>query len=461
MNIPTVFLPPPVIAQINDSTTNESAIIGALLIAATLIFFTSKIWEELCAWLKLPPVLGQLVGGLILGVSALNILVFSETGSHEINHNIISLIQWSTDTDAAVATAAYKNQLIAVSEGAANLGAIALLFLIGLESDLEELLGVGTQSAMVAVMGVVLPFTLGTFGLIYLFGTPLVPAIFAGAALTATSIGITAKVLQELNQLQSKEGQIIIGAAVIDDLLGILILAVVVSLVQIGRVNLNDLAYLLLSTTLFIGGIFLFRKQLGNAFVYLTSRMKTDSGLLVVAIVFALLWASIANTIHLEAILGAFAAGIILAGTDKKHEIIEQFQPVANILSPIFFVVIGAKTDLTVLNPTNPESREGLIIAAFLILVAILGKVIAGYMTGSSKDINHLAIGVGMVPRGEVGLVFVGIGTALNILPDALTAAIVFMVIVTTFLAPLLLRVIFNKAEAKSVISTESLSANQ
>ncbi|MGB6297340.1 MAG: cation:proton antiporter [Rivularia sp. (in: cyanobacteria)] len=468
MNILTLFqaqlqlqLQPQIIAEISDSTTNESAIIGALLISTTLIFFISKIWEEICAWLKLPPVLGQLVCGIVLGVSVLNILVFTETSGHTINPNIIKLIEWSTNSDAVVATAAYKNQLIAVSEGAANLGAIALLFLIGLESDFEELVGVGNQAVAVAVTGVVLPFALGTLGLIYLFGTPFVPAIFAGAALTATSIGITAKVLQELNQLQSKEGQIIIGAAIIDDLLGILILAVVVSLVQIGTVNVNDLAYLLLSTTLFVGGVFLFRNQLGNAFVAVTSRMKSDNGLLVVAILFALLWAGIANTIDLEAILGAFVAGIILAGTDKKHEIIEQFQPIANILSPIFFVVVGAKTDLTVLNPANPQSREGLIIAAFLILVAILGKVIAGYMSGNSKDINRLAIGMGMVPRGEIGLVFVGIGTALDILPDALSAAVVLMVIATTFLAPLLLRLIFNSVEEKSVTLTESLSANQ
>ncbi|MBE7384966.1 MAG: cation:proton antiporter [Leptolyngbya sp. SIO1E4] len=417
----------------------ESVVFSALLISATIIFLTSTVWEEACAWLKLPPVLGQLMGGLLLGVSALKILVFAE-GEFAINPGVIELIRQTTATDVTSATIAYTHQLIAISEGAANLGVIALLFFIGLESDFDQLLRVGPQAAMVAGAGVILPFLLGTLGLMTLFEVAPLPAIFSGAALTATSIGITAKVLQELGHLKSKEGQIIIGAAVLDDLLGILILALVVSLVKDGTVDLAGLAYLLLTTVVFVGSVAWLRTPIGQAFEAITGRLRSENSLLIGAIIFALLVAAIANAIHLEAILGAFAAGVVLSGITQREALLEQFQPMVGVLAPVFFIVVGAKTDLSVLSPNNPESLAGLAIAAFLILVAILGKIAAGYLIPHAASVNRLAIGMGMVPRGEVGLVFVGIGASLNILSSALTAAIVLMVIATTFIAPLLLR---------------------
>lgn len=433
---------------------SESLIFSALLVCATLIFLTSKVWEEACTWLRLPPVLGQLMGGLLLGVSALKVLVFTE-GQAVINPGVIELIRWSAKADVLGASTAYTHQLIAISEGASNLGVIALLFLIGLESDFNQLLRVGSQAAVVASAGIIVPFVGGTVGLIALFGIAPLPAVFGGAALTATSIGITAKVLQELGQLQSQEGQIIIGAAVLDDLLGILLLAVVVSLAQNGTIDIANLAYLVLSTTLFVGGIAVLRTHIARAFEAVTQRLRADNGLLISAIIFALFLAAIANAIHLEAILGAFAAGIILSETPQKEKLLEQFQPVAGVLAPIFFVVVGAKTDLSVLNPANPDSLAGIAIATFLIVVAVLGKVAAGYLMPTSAPLNRLAIGVGMVPRGEVGLVFVGIGASLGILSDALTTAIVLMVIVTTFLAPILLRWIFHGVDVSAPRSSE------
>lgn len=436
---------------------SDSVIFGALLVSATVIFLTSQVWEEACAWLRLPPVLGQLIGGLVLGVSALKILVFSE-GEAAINPAVIGLIQQTTEADAAGALTAYSHQLIAISEGAANLGVVALLFLIGLESDFDSLLKVGTQAAIVACAGVVLPFVGGTAGLMTLFGTPLLPAIFGGAALTATSIGITAKVLKELGQLQSKEGQIIIGAAVLDDLLGILILALVVSLVKEGSINMAGLGWLLLSTTVFVGSVLLLRSPIARAFAALNTWLRSDNSVLVSGIVFALLMAAIANAIHLEAILGAFAAGIMLSGTDQRQQLLERFEPIAGVLAPIFFIVVGAKTDLSVLNPANPESITGLWMAAFLIVIAVLGKVGSSYLIPRSGELNRLAIGIGMVPRGEVGLVFVSIGSSIGILSDGLTAAIVLMVGVTTLLAPLMLRGLFPEKDTASPIMREPLS---
>lgn len=157
----------------------------------------------------------------------------------------------------------------------------------------------------------------------------------------------------------------------------------------------------------------------------------------------------IATAIKLEAILGAFTAGLVLAETQKCRELKNQVVPIADILVPIFFVVVSAKTDISVLNPIVPENREGLIMSSFLIVVAILGKVITGFTVFGQPEINRLAIGVGMIPRGEVGLVFAGIGSATGVLSGALDAAIIVMVILTTFLAPPLLQVVFQKAGKK------------
>lgn len=284
------------------------------------------------------------------------------------------------------------------------------------------------------------------------------PAIFGGAALTATSIGITAKVLKELGQLQSTEGQIIIGAAVLDDLLGILILALVVSLVKEGSINVAGLGWLLLSTAVYVGSVVLLRSPIARAFTTLNNWLRSDNSVLVSGIVFALLMAAIANAIHLEAILGAFAAGIMLNGTEQRHQLLARFEPIAGILAPIFFIVVGARTDLSVLNPANSESVTRLWMAVFLIIIAVLGKVVSSYLIPRSSELNRLAIGIGMVPRGEVGLVFVGIDSAIGILSDGLTAAIVLMVVVTTLVAPLLLRWILPGENASAPVTSEPIS---
>jgi Kef-type K+ transport system membrane component KefB len=329
----------------------------------------------------------------------------------------------------------------------AELGVIILLFEIGLESDLRELQKVGIQAALVAVVGVVAPFAAGTAGLMVLFNVPTIPAIFAGAALTATSIGITSKVLSELGCLKSKEGQIIVGAAVIDDVLGIIVLAVVASLAKTGEVDVFNVLYLIIGASAFLLGAIFLGKFFNKSFVTIADRLQTRGNLVIPAFTFAFFMAFLANAIQLEAILGAFAAGLVLDETDKRKELDKQVVPIADILVPIFFITVGAKADLGVLNPTVPSNREGLIIAAFLIAIAIIGKIIAGWAVFDSEPTNRLAIGIGMVPRGEVGLVFAGIGAASGVLSKPLEAAIIIMVILTTFLAPPLLRVAFKEQD--------------
>lgn len=435
-----------IIPLLAAATESDSApfVLASVLLSLVVIYLASTIGGELCARMNLPPVLGQLLGGLVVGISAFHLLVFPE-GGDSTTSLMMTFLQNTAGLSLDSAAAIFQTDSEVIST-LAEMGVVILLFEIGLESDLKELLRVGPQAAIVAVVGVIAPFVGGTLGLIYLFGVPTIPAIFAGAALTATSIGITAKVLAELQYLNRKEGQIIIGAAVLDDVLGIIILAVVASLAKTGEVELTNVLYLIASAVAFLVGAVLLGRLFNPYFVKLVDELKTRGQLLIPALIFAFVLSYIATAIKLEAILGAFTAGLVLAETQKCRELKDQVVPIADMLVPIFFVVVSAKTNVGVLNPAVPENREGLIMASFLILVAILGKVISGFTVFGQSDINRLAIGVGMIPRGEVGLVFAGIGSASGILSGSLDAAIIVMVILTTFLAPPLLQVVFQQS---------------
>ena len=438
------------------ATTNEaessSLVLAGVLLSLVVIYLASKVGGELCDRINLPPVLGELVGGVVVGISALHLLVFPEGGADGTNSLIMSFLQATTDLSPQAAESVFHAQSEVISV-LAELGVVILLFEIGLESDLKELIRVGPQAAVVAVVGVVTPFAAGTTGLMFLFGIPAVPAIFAGAALTATSIGITAKVLAEIGRLSSTEGQIIIGAAVLDDVLGIIVLAVVASLAKTGEIAIANIFYLTISAGVFLVGAIVLGRFLIPYFVALVNGMKTRGQLLLTALIFAFILSYVAVAIQLEAILGAFAAGLVLAESEKRRELEEQVIPVADILVPIFFVCVGAKTDLGVLNPAVPTNREGLTLAIFLIAVAIVGKVVTGLSVFGQPGINRLAIGVGMIPRGEVGLVFAGVGSASGALSKATEAAIIMMVILTTFLAPPLLRFVFQESQSDTTPS--------
>lgn len=422
---------------------NGSIVLAGVLLSLVIIYLASKLGGELSKAVDLPPVLGELVGGVVVGVSALHLLVFPESGAVAADSLLMKLLQWIGDLSPEAVTSVFETQSEVVSV-LAEIGVIILLFEIGLESDLRDLKEVGYQAAIVAVVGVVAPFIAGTAGLMFFFNVAAIPAIFAGAALTATSIGITSKVLSELGRLKSKEGQIIVGAAVIDDVLGIIVLAVVASLAKTGEVDVFNVIYLIISASVFLLGSILLGKFFNRSFVAIADKLQTRGQLVIPAFTFAFLMAFLANVIQLEAILGAFAAGLVLDETDKRKELDKQVVPIADILVPIFFVAVGAQADLGVLNPAVPANREGLVIAVFLIAVAIIGKLVTGWTIFGQPQINRFAIGVGMIPRGEVGLVFAGIGSASGVLSKPLEAAIIIMVILTTFLAPPFLRVAFK-----------------
>lgn len=451
----------PLIATVEAATNEVSAdptmVLCAVLLSLVAIYIASKAGGEFFSRLGFPPVLGELVGGVVIGVSALHLVIFPENGDSSTSL-IMSILAATANLDPATADATFEIQSEVISI-IAELGVIVLLFEIGLESNIRQLLAVGVQSLLVAVVGVVVPFAAGTAGLILIFDVPVVAAVFAGAALTATSIGITSRVLAEMGCLSTQEGQIILGAAVMDDVLGIVVLAVVASLAKTGEVDVSNVIFLIISASVFLVGAILLGRFFNDTFIALACQSQTRGRIVIPGFILAFALSYIASAISLEAILGGFAAGLVLDETEVDGQKLEELtQPIADVIVPVFFVTVGAKTDLSVLNPAIPANREGLVIASFLILVAILGKMISGFSVFGIDNINRVAIGVGMIPRGEVGLVFAAVGSASGALSESLDVAIILMVIITTFVAPPLLRVVFKQettSEAEPQTSTE------
>lgn len=381
-----------------------------LLFDLLLVFVAAKVLGRLAQAIGQPAVLGELVGGVLIGVSVLGFIDPTE----EVLHLL------------------------------AEVGVLILLFEIGLESDLEDLLKVGWQSALVGVVGIAAPFALG-YLLMSLLGYGGIKAVFVGATLTATSIGITARVLADLGKMETAAAKVIIGAAVIDDILGLVILSVVQGLAATGEVSPWGVA----KTTALALGFLVVAMVVGRVTAPRLLRIVRGADvrgeLLLAAVGFAMIFALAAHEVGSATIIGAFAAGLILAETEDRHPIEERVKPLADFFVPIFFVTIGAAVDVTVFNPFDPEKRAILALAGLLIAAAIAGKLVTGLVVKPVEPRQRLAVGVGMIPRGEVGLVFASVGRAAGVVTPDTYAAVVAMVIVTTFLAPPLLKVIFTR----------------
>ena len=434
------MLPP--LALIAEISPHQLEVVETLLQVGRflVIFVVARAIAEVMVRLQLPTILGELVAGVLIGVSGLHLIVPPETQA-QISGAALSLLASLAEIRPDEVAEVY-NETFPSLQAVSQIGLFALLFLTGLESELDELVAVGVQATTVAVAGVVLPFALGTAGLYYLFHVPLIPAVFAGAAMTATSIGITASVFGELKWLKRTEGQIVIGAAVLDDILGIVILAVVVAIVGGGSFSVGPVIKLGLAAVAFVAVALVLSRKAAPAFDWVVDQLKAPGDVAVASFVVLTLCCFAAQAIGLEAALGAFAAGLILSASKHTHDIDAAVKPLVALFATVFFVLIGTGMDLSVLNPFEPANREGLIVAAFLLAVAIAGKVAAGWSYLSSEPTNRLVVGLGMMPRGEVGLIFLGLGSQAGILTPALEAAILLMVIGTTFLAPILLRVV-------------------
>lgn len=433
------------------SSTHAVVEAATLVVAGRflLILVAARLLGELMVRLQLPTILGELLAGVLIGVSGLHLLVPPESG--------VSTAPWLLNLTGQLGEVSaaqidqISNSTYPFLQAVASIGLYSLLFLTGLESELDELIAVGMQASSVALAGVILPFALGTAGLMALFHVDLVPAVFAGASMTATSIGITASVFGELGMLRSREGQIVIGAAVLDDIIGIVVLAVVVALASDGGLSLGPILQLVTAAVVFVVAAIALSRTAARPFDFVVDRLKAPGEIVVASFLVLCLCCFAATAIGLEAALGAFAAGLILSRSRHTKEIQETLKPLVSLFATIFFVLIGTAMDLSVLDPSNPANRAGLVVAAFLFTVAVLGKLAAGWTFISAVPTNRLVVGLGMMPRGEVGLIFLGLGTTAGLLTPSLEAAILIMVIGTTFLAPILLRLAIPTVELQPV----------
>ncbi len=410
-----------------------------LLIAARLSSIVER-WRQ-------PGVLGELIAGVILGnLSLLGISALEPLRQDEIIHFL------------------------------SELGVVILLFQVGLESDIQAMRRVGGRAFAVAIMGVVLPFVLGTYiaGPLLLPGLSFNSYLFLGAILTATSIGISARVFKDAKALDTPEAQIVLGAAVIDDVMGLIILAVVSAIVKSGGIALLDVSVIVLKAVGFLGAGLVIGQFSAGFIGNLLSKLSGGSAMkLSFALVTCLVFAYSADAIGLAPIVGAFTAGLVLDAVHFKHfenpAIVDEIEtalstsspatqekvqsildkhshlhvdeiiaPIGHFLSPIFFVMTGFAVQLHVL-----ASFHILFVALGLTAVAIIGKLAAGLLAGK---VRKLVVGIGMIPRGEVGLIFASIGMSLGVINNEEFSVIVIVVIITTIITPLVLAPLLRRS---------------
>jgi Kef-type K+ transport system membrane component KefB len=415
-------LPALIAGQTHDTARAHADPVTPVVLALAVILAAAKLAGHLAVRIGQPAVLGELVAGVALGS-------FDLAG-----------IAWfqGIEADATV-------------EILARLGVVILLFEVGLESTVRDMLKVGLPAVLVAVLGVVAPFALGWgVGALLLPDQSVYVHAFLGATLTATSVGITARVLQDLNRSQSPEARVILGAAVIDDVLGLVILAVVAGVIaaadQGGSLSYGAIGLVLGKAVAFLFGALLLGMSLSPRVFGLASRLSGGGVLLATALVFCFTLAYLASIIGLAPIVGAYAAGLILEdvhfrpfASRGEQQLEHLVHPISTFLVPVFFVVMGMRVDLAAF-----ARMEVLGLAALLTVAAIVGKQ-ACSLGAIGQPLDRLTIGIGMIPRGEVGLIFANIGLGLSlagqpVVDEGIFSAIVIMVIVTTMATPPLLK---------------------
>ena len=371
---------------------------ASLLAALVAIFIATKVLGEIAQRLGQPAVLGELVAGVLLGGSALGI----------VNPN--------------------DPVLAALSQ----IGVVVLLFETGLHTEWRSLLVVGSVATTVGLAGVIIPFALGyASGLA--FGLGHIPALVAGAALCATSVGISARVLSDLGRLESAEGRVVLGAAVLDDIVGLVILAVVADVVTGTAVDYLHIVRTSLVAVLFFAAAVLIGMRVAPPAFGIIERIKSAGALGVFGLAFAFALAILAKLAGSALIIGAFAAGLVLFGIPQRHEIERSTTTIGHFFVPIFFATVGAAVDLHAL--ANVRSIS---IGVALIVCGVAGKIAAGYIPGWFRG-RKLLVGVAMVPRGEVGLIFAQMGLSTGAIDAGLFGAIMLMVLTTTLVTPPLL----------------------
>ena len=387
------------------------------LFALAIILAAAKLGGELAIRIGQPAVLGELIAGVVLGGSVLGVIPADGA-----LHDVIGLL--------------------------AEIGVVILLFEIGLETDLREMFRVGPAAISVALVGVAAPFALGYGTWLLLTSDGGTTAVFVGATLTATSVGITSRVLSDLRQLNTREARVILGAAIVDDVLGLVILAIVSGLAAGAALSVTGIALkLFIAVGFLVVAVVLGRWFMPHVFSLL-ERMQVRGVLFVAAFAFVLGLAALAGSVGSALIIGAFAAGLILSETNHFDLITKNTHPLSDIFAPIFFVYVGSSVNVALLNPASSQFAPAtLLLAGAVLVVAIIGKLASGFVVGwKGERLNHWMIGIGMVPRGEVGLIFAHLGLDNGVIDAATFNALVIVVMLTTFVAPPLLKSLSRKS---------------
>lgn len=452
--------------------------IAPVILGVTGILFFALLGRFGARRLGQPSVLGELVMGVLLGNLAyyfhFDLIVVLREGPA-----IFAIVEqaFSNDRSLPEATAMvlegetaarllsvlqgpYGAQMLQIAQTVdvfSRYGVIFLLFLVGLDTSVQEMRAVGPASIRVAVVGVLLPFLLGFEAARLLMPELSLNAdLFIAATLGATSVGITARVLRDLGQDRSDEARVILGAAVMDDILGLVMLAIVSGIIVSGGVELGNVAKIVVLALLFLGSAVWLGPYLLHWGIRLFAKLDLVEAKMFVSYLFVMILAWLANLVGLATIIGAFTAGLILQDayfrhwghhTEHRYSIRDLIMPLEVILVPIFFVLMGIQVKLETFLDWHVINMAG-----GLLVAAILGKLACGYAAG--RGVNRLAIGIGMLPRGEVGLIFAAIGKSLGVISDALFSAVVLMVIVTTLIAPPLLKLALARGARTSGAGT-------
>lgn len=438
-----LFMASPVYAQ---GETLSDADAAAVLLGLVVVLVAAKL-SSVVERFGQPLVLGELAAGVILGNVALFGIDIFEPLKTSLNLAFL-----------------------------AKLGVIILLFQVGLETHLQDMRRVGVRAFLVACVGVIVPFLLGTvlIGPVLLPGLSMNFYLFLGATLTATSVGITARVFKDLGKLHMPEAQIVLGAAVIDDVLGLIILAVVAAIVMAGTVSPATVIFITLKSVAFLAGAIIIGALLAPRLGHWFARVHTGAGMkLTLAVSFGLVTAYLAQQIGLSPIVGAFAAGLVLEpihfrefdcpsvvsdvracleGTGSElnaqvrrvmdhhaeRHVVDLLEPIAILLVPVFFVLTGMGVRLD-----SFLNLPILLLALGLTVVAFAGKIVAGLAAG---NVNKWIVGWGMVPRGEVGLIFAAMGQSMGVMTPDIFSTLVIVIILSTLLTPPILAVVLRRA---------------
>lgn len=371
-----------------------------------LILIVAKLFGYLTVRLGFPAALGQLIGGILIGPSILNLVGFDEA---------VKLL--------------------------ADLGVVMLLFLAGLETDVEEFKHVGIPAFIIAALGVLIPFVLGYVGAMA-WGYSSVQAMFLGGVLTATSVGLTTSILMEMKKLRTRVGTTILASAVVDDVLGIIVLTILVGINTRGSVYFEDLLIILGEVVIYFGIGLLIGNPAVKEALKVSERITLPETVTAFAIAIMLIFAYLAEQFQIAGITGAYLAGLLVASTDEAKEVDRKFMTIGySLFIPVFLVSIGIESDVRVL------AHAGTFALIYAIL-AIVGKIVGcgfGAFISKFRPIEALQVGVGMIPRMEVALIMANVALNEGAFDSGTFSIPVTMVLVTTIVTPFLLKWAFSR----------------